>query len=83
MGAGYSVTTVVQLLGRVQGHGQGHAKNFTAWCDKNKEHIEHMRERGTLPYFIKDNKGRYANKIWKVKMEVYKDGKERFYSITK
>ena len=25
----------------------------------------------------------YANNIWKVKMEMYKDGKEKFYSIVK
>lgn len=33
-------------------------EKFDRWCDKNKERIERMRERGTLPYFIKDNEGR-------------------------
>lgn len=30
--------------------------NFKAWVETNRERIERAEERGTLPYFIKDNK---------------------------
>lgn len=30
-------------------------ESFTAWAKENKERIDAARERGTLPYFIKDN----------------------------
>jgi hypothetical protein len=34
--------------------------NFTSWVDKNTDRIKDAQKRGTLPYFIKDNKG-YVN----------------------
>lgn len=34
---------------------------FTQWCKDNSGRIERMRERGTLPYFIRDNEGRMKN----------------------
>lgn len=36
---------------------------FTKWCARNKERIDRMRERGTLPYFIRDNEGRMAKQM--------------------
>lgn len=36
---------------------------FTQWCKDNSGRIERMRERGTLPYFIRDNEGRMAKQM--------------------
>lgn len=32
-------------------------QKFTDWLDENEGRIEQARERGTLPYFVKDNEG--------------------------
>ena len=36
---------------------------FTKWCRDNSARIGRMRERGTLPYFIRDNEGRMAKQM--------------------
>lgn len=42
-------------------------ENFTAWAVKNKDRMEAAAERGTLPYFIRDNEER-VNKAMKTSL---------------
>lgn len=57
----------------------GEVKDMTT--EKGQKNIAKKRERGVTSYNLYSFK--YKQKTWKVKLEVYKNGEERFYSITK
>jgi hypothetical protein len=56
---------------------------FKEWVDKNADRIEKAEQRGTLPYFLKDNKGKYEQYLIGNKSSANDRAIEQALGITK